>query len=72
MGSYLVKIFDVLYCKAKTKPGKSLLEYPLKERRIVLEKFVKPKYARLELAEWIEGRTSKDIKERLGWILDKQ
>ena len=65
-------MFDVLYAKVKGQPGRSLLDYPLSERRKVLTKLVNPEYARLEIAEYRTGTTAKDIKERMAWILDKQ
>lgn len=65
------KVFDVLYAKVKGRPAKSLLDHPLRERRDVLRKFVKPKKARIEIAEEILGTSAKDIKDRMAWILDK-
>lgn len=65
------KVFDVLYAKVKGRPAKSLLDHPLSQRREVLRKFVKPRKARIEIAEEILGTSAKDIKDRMAWILDK-
>lgn len=67
-----VKVFDVLYMKIKDRPARSLIAYPLSERRSVLQKFVTPKTGRLELAEFRTGTSARDIKDRMAWILDKQ
>jgi hypothetical protein len=58
--------------KIKGRPARSLIAYPLSERRSVLQKFVTPKTGRLELAEFRTGTSARDIKDRMAWILDKQ
>jgi DNA ligase-4 len=70
----VVKVFDILMLN-----GVCLADKPLSERRRVLFdtkgtgfRVFEPVPGRLELADQWEGKTDKDIRDRLEWIMENK